>query len=192
MRSPAPFAASLLLMIGVAHAADPDILGSTHDAGLAADISRLPPDHPKGIDSKVTLVSLKQMRYLNGPILAAFIVDYAPGGSATLHRSPAPGYVLVHVLSGAIRAKAWQAGLGTYRVGQTWIMPAFAHDITAVNASSTDPASTLVIELTREEAAEPLALETRSPQAPQSTGVLRNQAICPAAPQSRGSPVSDR
>ena len=163
MRSPALFGASLLLMIGIAHAADPDILTSTHDAGLAADISRLPPDHPKGIDSKVTLVSLKQMRYLNGPILAAFIVDYAPGGSATLHRSPAPGYVLVHVLSGAIRAKAWQAGVGTYRVGQTWIMPAFAHDITAVNASSTDPASTLVIELTREEAAEPLARETRSP-----------------------------
>jgi hypothetical protein len=98
--------------------------------------------------------------------LTAFIIDYAPGGSATLHRSPAPGYVLVHVLFGAIRAKAWQAGLGTYRLGQTWIVPAFANDITAVNASSTDPASTLVIELTHEEAAaeaEPPAPETRSP-----------------------------
>ena len=181
MRSPALFGASLLLMIGVAHAADPDILGSTHDAGLAADISRLPPDHPKGIDSKVTFVSLKQMRYLNGPILAAFIVDYAPGGSATLHRSPAPGYVLVHVLSGAIRAKAWQAGLGTYRVGQTWIMPAFAHNITAVNASSTDPASTLVIELTREEAAEPLALETRSPPGAAIDRGIEKPSIMPSS-----------
>jgi quercetin dioxygenase-like cupin family protein len=180
-------------MIGIAHAADPDILASTHDAGLAADMWRLPPDHPKGINSKVTLVSLKQVRYLKRADLATFTVDYAPGGYATLHRSPASGYVLVHVLLGAIRAKAWQAGLGTYRVGQTWIVPAFANDITAVNASSTNPASTLVIELTDEEAAaEAPAPETRPHiGAAIDRGIEKPRVMRNSASIAR-SPVSDR
>ena len=39
-------------------------------------------------------------------LAAVGIVACAPGGSAVLHRSPTSSYVLVHVLSGVIRAQA--------------------------------------------------------------------------------------
>jgi quercetin dioxygenase-like cupin family protein len=82
---------------------------------------------------------------MHDPMLSTFIVDYEPGGSAVLHRTPASGYVLVYVLSGAIRAQAWGAGVGTYRQGQSWVYPAFAYNITGKNASTDKPARALVV-----------------------------------------------
>ena len=61
---------------------------------------------------------------------------------------PSSGYVLVYVLSGTIRASAWHAGLGTYRAGETWVEPAFAHSISAKNPSAHESARTLVVLLT--------------------------------------------
>ena len=55
------------------------------------------------------------------------------------------GYVLVHVLSGTIHAQAWRAGLGDYHAGRTWVQPAIAYDIAAVNASETEPARAFVV-----------------------------------------------
>jgi hypothetical protein len=69
-------------------------------------------------------------------------------GHDLLHRTPASGYVLVHVLSGAIRAQAWEARVGTYRAGQTWVFPAFADNITSKNASTVEPARALVVLVT--------------------------------------------
>jgi quercetin dioxygenase-like cupin family protein len=114
---------------------------------LAAIRLLLPADHPEGVKATVTLVSLKRAPHMHGS-LATFIVDYEPGGSAVLHRTPASGYVLVHVLSGAIRAQAWGAGLGTYREGQSWVFPAFADKITGKNASTDKPARALVVLVT--------------------------------------------
>ena len=82
---------------------------------------------------------------LHEPTLSTFTVELAPGGSAILHRTPSSGYVVVHVLSGAIHAQAWRAGLGDYHAGETWLEPAFAHDITAANASATEPARVFVV-----------------------------------------------
>jgi quercetin dioxygenase-like cupin family protein len=131
MRTLLVSALSLLVTIGVSSAADPDIISGMHDGDLAAIISELPPDHPVGTKATVTLVSLKRALHLDEPFLSTFIVDYLAGGAAVLHRSPTAGYVLVHVLSGTIRAQAWEAGMGTYRSGQTWVEPAVASDITA-------------------------------------------------------------
>jgi hypothetical protein len=111
-------AVSLLVTTGVSSAADPDIMSGMHGGDFAI-ISELPPDHPVGTKATVTLVSLKRALYRDEPFLSTFIVDYLPGGSAVLHRSPTAGYVLVHVLSGTIRAQAWEAGMGTYRSGQS-------------------------------------------------------------------------
>jgi quercetin dioxygenase-like cupin family protein len=144
-------AASLLALMGMPATADPVIIASTHDGDLGAIRSLLPVDHPEGVKATVTLVTLKRAPYLSDPTLSAFIVDFAPGGSAVLHRAPASGYVLVHVLSGAIRAQAWGAGVGTYRVGQTWVEPAFADDIASKNASNDEPARALVVLVTRDE-----------------------------------------
>lgn len=121
---------------------------STHGEDLAAAQRLLPADHPTGTGATVTLVSLKRVSYLEEPTLSTFIVDYAPGGSAVLHRAPSSGYVLVYVLSGAIRASAWQAGVGIYRAGEIWAEPAFAYDIAATNASASEPARALVVLVT--------------------------------------------
>ena len=146
-------AASLLGLTGVSAAADPVTIASTRDGDLAAIRSLLPADHPEGVKATVTLVSLKRAPSPYDPTLSAFIVDYAPGGSAVLHHAPASGYVLVHVLSGAIRAQAWGAGIGTYRAVQTWAEPAFADDVASKNASTDEPARALVVLVTSEDAA---------------------------------------
>jgi quercetin dioxygenase-like cupin family protein len=143
-------ALSLLVTIGVSSAANPGIITGAHDRDSAAIISGLPPDHPVGTMATVTVVSLKRALHPDEPFLSTFIVDYLPGGSAVLHRSPSAGYVLVHVLSGTIRAQAWEAGVGTYRSGQTWVEPAFANDITTKNASAVEPARALVVLITKE------------------------------------------
>jgi quercetin dioxygenase-like cupin family protein len=141
-------AASLLALTRMSAAADSDIIASTHDGDLAAIRSLLPADHPKGIKATVTLVSLRLAPSLHDLVLSTFLIDYAPGGSAVLHRASAPGYVLVHVLSGAVRAQAWGAGVGIYRAGQTWTEPAFANDIASENASNDRPARALVVLVT--------------------------------------------
>src|SRR6516225_11512119 len=107
MRRVLLMAAGLLSLTGVSAAADPVTIASTHDGDLAAIRSLLPADHPEGVKATVTLVSLKRAPYMHDPRLATFIVDYEPGGSAVLQRRPVSGYVLVHVLSGAIQAQAW-------------------------------------------------------------------------------------
>jgi quercetin dioxygenase-like cupin family protein len=141
-------AVSLLVTTGVSSAADPEIMSGMHGGDFA--ISELPPDHPVGTKATVTLISLKRALHPDEPILSTFIIDYLPGGSAVLHRSPSAGYVLVHVLSGTIRAQAWEAGMGTYRSGQTWVEPAVASDITTKNASAVEPARALVALITNE------------------------------------------
>jgi hypothetical protein len=108
-------------------------------------VQELGADRPCGNGVSVTLESSVRAQGLREPTLSAFTVDLAPGGSAILHGTPSSGYVLVLVLSGAIHARAWRAGLGTYRAGETWVEPAFAYEITAANVSATDPARAFVV-----------------------------------------------
>jgi quercetin dioxygenase-like cupin family protein len=150
MRSLLVTALSLLVTTGVSSAADPDIIAGVHAGDLAPIISELPPDHPVGTKATVTLVSLKRELHLDKPSVSTFIVDYLPGGSAILHRSPTRGYVLVHVLSGTIRAYVWNAGVGTYRSGQTWVAPAFANNISTENASTVEPGRAFVVLVTND------------------------------------------
>jgi len=112
---------------------------------LGAFMRELGADRPCGNGATVTFESSVRAQGLHEPTLSAFTVDLAPGGSAILHGTPSSGYVLVHVLSGAIYARAWRAGLGTYRAGETWVEPAFAYEITAANVSATEPARAFVV-----------------------------------------------
>jgi quercetin dioxygenase-like cupin family protein len=153
MRTLLVSAVSLLVTTGISSAADPDIISGMHGEDLATIISELPPDHPVGTKATVTLVSLKRALHRDETFLSTFMVDFLPGGSAVLHRSPTAGYVLVHVPSGTIRAQAWEAGLGTYRSGQTWVEPAVANDVTAKNASAVEPARALIVLITNETSA---------------------------------------
>lgn len=140
----------LLVATDASEGADLKVISGMHGGRLPATISGLPPDHPVGTNATVALLSFKRALNLHEPYLSTFIVDYLPGGSAVLHRSPTAGYVLVHVLSGEIRAQAWEAGMGTYRSGQTWVEPAIANDIITKNASAIEPARALVVMITNE------------------------------------------
>ena len=66
-------------------------------------------DRPVGTGADVTVLSKKKLFHLKQPELSMYVIDYSPGGTAILHRFPTGGYILVHVLSGAIRAQAWNA-----------------------------------------------------------------------------------
>lgn len=148
--------ASAVLMLSatrVSYGSDANIMSGMHGGHLATIISELPPDHPVGTNATVAVLSFKPAIHLHEPCLSMFLVDYLPGGSALLHRSPTAGYVLVHVLSGEIRAQAWEAGMGTYRSGQTWVEPAVATDIITKNASAVEPARALVVLMTNETSA---------------------------------------
>jgi quercetin dioxygenase-like cupin family protein len=141
-------AIGLLAVSNVPVACAADDFAIAVDVGTAAALALLPADHPIGTNAAVKLVSLKRVANVRDLTISTFIVDYRPGGSAVLHRLPSLGYVLVHVLSGSIRAQAWSAGVGTYHVGETWVEPAFANNITSKNASTTEYARALVILLT--------------------------------------------
>lgn len=123
---------------------------SDGDRELVDLTSHIPADHPVGTRTSVTLLSVERTSNLHNPILATFLIDFAPGGSAVLHRTPTSGYVLVHVLSGSVTASAWGAGVGIYRAGQTWAEPASAYDISTWNASTREPAQALVVLLTED------------------------------------------
>ena len=82
---------SLLVMTGASRAAQGDTLVRAQDGDLASVASPPPADHPVGTNASVSLVSLKRAPGLSQPIFSTYIVAYAPGGSAVLHRSPSTG-----------------------------------------------------------------------------------------------------
>jgi hypothetical protein len=127
---------------------DIDQTARTHGRDLAAVLPLLQPDHPRGNGVTVTLVALEAASNLHAPAFSTFLLDYAPGGSAVLHLMPTSGYVVVHVLSGTIGASAWQARVGAYHAGETWVQPAFANDITTTNPSADQDARVLVMLVT--------------------------------------------
>jgi hypothetical protein len=133
---------SAFLLTGASAA---EYAGITIDVAPVTAFDLLPADHPQGTNAAVRLVSLKRAANVEAPLLSTYVIDFEPGGSALLHHAPRPGYVLVHVLSGSIRAEAWHAGVGFYRAGQTWSQTTIASDITSKNASATEPARALVI-----------------------------------------------
>ena len=141
-------AIGLLAVSNVPAASAADDFAIAVNGGTAVDLALLPADHPIGTNAAVKLVSLKRAANIPDLTISTFIVDYRPSGSAVLHRLPSSGYVLLHVLSGSIRAQAWSAGVGTYHVGEIWAEPAFARNITSKNASTTEHARALVILLT--------------------------------------------
>jgi quercetin dioxygenase-like cupin family protein len=143
-------ALSLLATTAISSAADVKPAADIPTGEMAAIAWQLPADHPVGTKAAVTPVSLKRVLGVHEPMLSMFLVDYLPNGSAVLHRSSTSGYVVVHVLSGAVRAQAWNAWMGTYRAGETWIEPAFADDVTTKNASALEPARALVVLITND------------------------------------------
>jgi quercetin dioxygenase-like cupin family protein len=132
-------AASAFWTIAMSHSAVSATVGRLSQHGSAAT------HHPIGPGPIISRVCVDRATNLQDSGLSIFLVDYPPGASAMLQRMPSSGYVLVYVLSGTIQASAWQAGVGTYRAGETWVEPAFANSIAAKNPSAHESARTLVV-----------------------------------------------
>ncbi len=141
-------AATVLVLValttpsGAAGPEDESSIDKSHDAII---FPRFPDDRPAGSGATVVAVSRKRVLNLRDATLSTFIAEYAPGGSVVLPRSTAYGYVLMHVLSGSIKATAWEAGVGTYREGETWVFPAYGNRITMKNADAGEPARVLLV-----------------------------------------------
>jgi quercetin dioxygenase-like cupin family protein len=145
-------AASAFGIMAMSH----DFAGATNSKSIhdVSVVDRLPGDRPIGVGAIITPVSVERAKNLNDATLSTFLVDYPPGASAMLHRMPSSGYVLVHVLSGSIRASAWHAGVGTYHTGETWVEPTLAYSIATANASAQQPARALVVLVTQDSESE--------------------------------------
>jgi quercetin dioxygenase-like cupin family protein len=141
-------ALALVAMSGFSSAAglpDEASIDKSHDTII---FPRFPDDRPAGPGALVTAVSRKRVLNVHDASLSTFIVDYAPGGSAVIPRSTAYGYVLMQVLSGSIKATAWEAGVGTYQEGQTWVFPAYGNKIVTKNTSTGEAAKALLVLIT--------------------------------------------
>ena len=83
---------------------------------------------------------------LDGWIVTAVEVAYAPGQSSPPHRHP--GLTFAYVLEGAVRSKVGDGPERTYAAGEMFIeMPQELHGVSA-NASADKPARLLAILLT--------------------------------------------
>ncbi|WP_020174448.1 hypothetical protein [Methyloferula stellata] len=144
---PAALALALAAMTGFAGAAglDESSIDKSHDTII---YPRFPDDRPAGPGATVTAVSRKRVLNLHDANLSTFMVEYAPGGSVVIPRSTSYGYVLMHVLAGSIKATAWEAGVGTYGEGQTWVFPAYGNKIATRNTSTDEPARALLVLIT--------------------------------------------
>lgn len=108
---------------------------------LAATAATIPPKP----DSTIAPVAVTGLVDAPGKALSASKVSYPPGGKDPSHVHP--NAVFVYVLQGAVRS-AWDDGpVVTYSAGQTFYQPAGHTHRVSENASATEPASLLAVQV---------------------------------------------
>jgi quercetin dioxygenase-like cupin family protein len=96
-------------------------------------------------DSTLTPVIVTSLADLPGKALSATKVSYPPGGKDPSHVHP--NAVFVYVMQGAVRS-AWDDGpVVTYRAGETFYQPAGHTHRVSENASATEPANLLAVQV---------------------------------------------
>jgi quercetin dioxygenase-like cupin family protein len=78
-----------------------------------------------------------------GQSLEALRVTYAPGEASKPHSHDRDAYV--YVLDGLVRSQVEGQALRVYATGENWFEPAEARHLVSANASSTAPATILVV-----------------------------------------------
>jgi quercetin dioxygenase-like cupin family protein len=78
-----------------------------------------------------------------GKSLEALRVSYAPGEASKPHSHDRDAYV--YVVSGHVRSQVEGQPLRVYATGDNWFEPAGARHLVSANASSTEPATILVV-----------------------------------------------
>lgn len=110
-------------------------------AALAAAAVSAPPKP----DSTLTPVSVTSLFDAPGKALSATKVSYPPGGKDPSHVHP--NAVFVYVLQGAVRSAADDGPVATYHAGETFYMPAGHTHRVSENASDSEPASLLAVQV---------------------------------------------
>jgi quercetin dioxygenase-like cupin family protein len=75
--------------------------------------------------------------------LTALTVTYRPGQSSAPHHHEADAFV--YVLAGRVRSQVGTAPARVYGAGESWFEPAGAHHAACANASTSAPATMLVV-----------------------------------------------
>jgi quercetin dioxygenase-like cupin family protein len=97
-------------------------------------------------DTGATVKPVRVEKLANAPgqTLTVVTVSYAPGAKSTVHRHA--GSVFAYVLSGAIRSENSATGpVKVYKAGESFFEPAQSRHLVSENASTTEPATMLVI-----------------------------------------------
>ncbi len=102
-------------------------------------------DAPPKPDSTITPIAVTALLDAPGKALSAGKVSYPPGGKDPGHVHP--NAVFVYVQQGAVRS-AWDDGpVATYKAGDTFYQPAGHTHRVSENASDTEPASLLAVQV---------------------------------------------
>ncbi len=109
----------------------------------AAALSASAPAKP---DSTITPVGVVAIPDLPGKVLSANRVSYPPGGKDPSHVHP--NAVFVYVLSGSVRSATDDGPVVTYHAGETFYQSAGKTHRVSANASTTEPASLLAVQVT--------------------------------------------
>src|SRR3954447_18345006 len=81
----------------------------------------------------------------SGKSLVGVTVSYPPGGKSGPQQHAESGFIVVYVISGAIRSQVEGEPARVYRAGETWNDSPGAHHTISENASATDPAELLAV-----------------------------------------------
>jgi quercetin dioxygenase-like cupin family protein len=82
---------------------------------------------------------------LPGKSLEAVTVSYPPGAKSGAHHHAKSAFIMVYVISGAIRSQVEGEPARVYHAGETWSEAPGAHHTISENASTTEPAELLAV-----------------------------------------------
>ncbi|WP_433634834.1 cupin domain-containing protein [Nocardia sp. CA-120079] len=80
-----------------------------------------------------------------GKSVEAVVVSYPPGAESTAHHHAKSAFIMVYVISGAIRSQVEGEPARVYHAGETWSEAPGAHHTVSENASATEPAELLAV-----------------------------------------------
>ena len=80
-----------------------------------------------------------------GRSVEAVVVSYPPGAKSAPHHHANSAFIMVYVISGAIRSQVEGEPAHVYHAGETWSEAPGAHHTISENASGTEPAELLAV-----------------------------------------------
>jgi len=101
-------------------------------------------------DERVRKLFAGKLANVPGNTLTAEVVEYPPGGKSSVHHHA--GSVFAYVLTGSIRSQNSATGPARiYKAGESFFEPPGSDHLVSENASASEPASLLAVQVAEEE-----------------------------------------